>query len=237
MRIGTTIRNCIILGLVIAAPIARAQSSDIPAKLGKVTGTITFSGTIPEKKQLQVTKDQKVCGATPIYDESLAVGEKRGLANVVVFLEGLPKDGATKPMKITLDQSGCRYVPHVQAATVGSKLVMKNSDNTFHTVHSYLGSETMFNVPTVSHGSMEQVLEESGPVRLSCDAGHTWMGAWVYVLDHPFFAVTSTDGTFVVDGVPPGVYTVKAWHEKLGLRSGKVKIQPGSSSTLNLSFK
>lgn len=208
-----------------------------PTGGGSVSGTVVYKGKAPDKKKLQVTKDAAICGKKDIYDESLVVGRGGALANTVVFIDGIA-GGKAAGAKVVLDQVGCRYAPHVQAAMIGSKLTVKNSDAAMHNVHSYLNGSTVFNFATPTQGSqVEKELEEEGPIAVKCDAGHTWMNAWVYVLEHSYFSVTGQDGKFTIEGVPPGTYQVKTWHEKLGEKSGNVTVEANGTATMSFEYK
>jgi hypothetical protein len=178
------------------------------------------------------------CGTQPMHDETFAVGADHALGNVVVYLVGV--SGATKPAArdITLDQKDCRFVPHVQVTTVGSKVTVKNSDATLHTAHLRSGTQTLINEATPGGlTSPPHAITSAGPVSVSCDAGHTWMSAWIYVFDQPYFVMSGADGKFSLPSVPPGTYTLKAWHEKLGERTTKVTVTAGKPTHVELEFK
>jgi len=73
-------------------------------------------------------------------------------------------------------------------------------------------------------------------VPFKCDV-HGWMNAWVGVLDHPYYAVTSADGSFSLKGLPPGTYTIEAWHEKLGTQTQTVTVAEKESKDVQFTFK
>jgi hypothetical protein len=201
-----------------------------------VTGVIRYGGKAPTPTVVNKGAPP-ACGTDPVYDESLAVSNGK-LANVVVTVEGVPDDKPA-PAELALDQKGCRYLPHVQAGPVGSKITIANSDTTLHTAHAYHGANSLYNVATPTAGSkVAKDLTEAGPVRFKCDAGHSWMAAWVFVTDTSHFAVSKDDGSFAIPNVPPGTYTVKAWHETLGERTAKVTVPAGKpAAPLAIDFK
>jgi hypothetical protein len=73
-------------------------------------------------------------------------------------------------------------------------------------------------------------------VPFKCDV-HGWMNAYVGVLNHPYFAVTSASGTFTLKGLPPGTYTIEAWHEKLGAQTQSVSVAASETKDIAFTFK
>jgi len=205
-----------------AAPMARA---------GEVKGSIAFTGAAPDLTPLLVTKDQATCGKS-VPDESIEVSKGK-LANVVVTVKGAPAHpGITQ---VVLDQQKCRYHPHVQAAAAGSGLEIVNSDPLLHNIHGYLGQVTTFNVAMpLKDQKVTKKLAKPGVVRVKCDV-HSWMGAFVVVVDGPA-AVSGADGAFEIKDVPPGTYTVTAWHEKLGEKTAQVTVPASGAASLDFSF-
>ena len=195
---------------------------------GEVRGVVRFEGAVPPRGERETTKDRRVCGETqPV--ESLVVGDG-GLENVVVRV--VVPGAVAPPRTLALDQRGCRFVPHVQAATVGSTLELLNGDPILHSVHAYAGVTTAFDVPTPDRaGKLARPLPRAGPLRVGCDV-HPWMSAWVLVVDGPYHAVTGAGGRFSIAGVPPGTYTAIAWHESLGEKIATVTVSEGGSGEL-----
>ena len=197
---------------------------------GEVRGTARLEGPVPAAAPMEATKEKAVCGET-VPDDSIQVANGR-LRNVVVIVKGAP---APAPGTAVLDQKTCRFVPHVQAVAVGSTLDIVNGDPTLHNVHGYLGQATAFNVALPGKDQrVPRKLARPGIVAVRCDV-HAWMSAYVVVADAPF-AVTGEDGSFVVPGVPPGTWTVTAWHEKLGERTATVTVPPTGAATVEFSF-
>jgi hypothetical protein len=216
------------------APALAALSVIVPALAGagELRGKVRFLGAAPTAAALEVTKDRRVCGDSA-PDESLAVSAG-GLANVVVRV--VVPGAAAEPGRIALDQRGCRFVPHVQAAVVGSTLEILNGDPILHGVHGWAGVATAFDVPLAFQGQKKvQPLPRPGVIRVGCDV-HAWMSAWIVVVDGPHHAVTDARGEFAIAGVPPGTYTAIAWHERLGERVGTVTVPAEGAGKLELVY-
>jgi len=183
-----------------------------------VEGTVRVDGACPAIPPVKVAKDASVCGNEQ-PSEAAAAAADGSLRNVVVSLHAVKPPALAAPPppgKAVVDQVGCMYKPHVQAVTVGSELTLVNSDRVLHNVHANLAGVTVFNMAMPIKGQrLPTKLTRPGPVRLQCDAGHTWMNAWVYVLPEPTFAVTDEHGHFSIPAVPPGEYTIEYWHEPL----------------------
>ena len=113
--------------------------------LASVSGTVSVAGNYQSPKPLPVFKNRSFCGAQ-VSNETLLVGRLGGLRNAVIAFHPLDRKAAAQPMKLVLDNKQCAFAPHVQLATVGSDLLLKNSDPILHTVHARLGKETLFNV-------------------------------------------------------------------------------------------
>ena len=120
----------------------------------------------------------------------------------------------------TIDQKDCRYHPHVFGVRVGQPVEIMNSDPTLHNIHALPKDNAEFNngQPIQGMKMTHTFTAKEVMVPFKCDV-HGWMNAYVGVVDHPFFAVTDKDGKFVLKGLPPGTYTIEAWHEKLGVQT------------------
>jgi plastocyanin len=217
------------------------------ALAGEISGTIRAEKAPRELPAVKIAKDATVCGKEAARD-MLVVGPGGALANVVVAVKGArPARPPAPTAGAAVDQVGCRYTPHVQAVTVGTQLAVLNNDAVLHNVHGTVeggaSPVTVFNVAMpFKGGKSPQVLKRPGAIKLRCDAGHTWMSAYVHVFDHPFFAVTDEKGRFTIKDVPAGKYTVELWHEPLAdkqaplVRTATVEVSDGKTATLDTAF-
>lgn len=219
---------------------------------GEVVGTVRVAGPPREPPEpVAIAKDAAVCGKEAARD-SLVIGRGGGVANVVVSIKGLAPARPPAPVSgAAVDQVGCRYLPHVQAVTVGTALQVLNNDAVLHNVHGTVDGAgggapaTVFNIAMpFKGGKSPQVLKRPGVMKLRCDAGHSWMSAYVHVFDHPHYAVTDTQGRFTISGVPAGKHTLEYWHEPTAdkgrptVKTATVEVAPGKPTTADttLSF-
>jgi hypothetical protein len=196
-----------------AAP-GEYEGMDTVADAGTVSGTVMWKGAKPKLEPYPITKDNSVCGKEKPSNR-LIVGANSGVQYAVVSLVDIRKgkkiDTSVKPF---VDQVACEYVPHVQVVPANTKLTVINSDPILHNVHAYLGTATEFNLGMPIKGQrIDKELKKAGLVDLKCDAGHTWMNAYILVADHPYHAVSDANGAYTIKDVPPGTYKVKMWHE------------------------
>ena len=210
---------------------------------GDIQGKITFDGKAPKMKSLRMDADPVCVANNEVAPrrEWLILDENNGLKNVLVFVKessagsslagefNLPENPAV------IDQNGCIYVPHVLGVMVGQKLDILNSDGTLHNIHALPKVNKEFNnaMPRSKKRMTVQFDKSEAPFKVKCDV-HPWMGAFIGVFDHPYFAVTGDDGSYVISGLEPGVYVIEAWHEKLGSQTANVTV---GDSAANFTFK
>ena len=230
-----------------APPAATGASAPAPAAVdaataATVTGTISFAGTAPAPVPIKMTSDPSCAqpGAPPAVREDVMVGSGGGLQNVFVYV----KDGlgnrtfAAPEAPVVLDQKGCHYLPHVLGIQVGQPLEIRNDDATLHNVHAMAKQNAEFNQgqPLQGMKNIHTFSTKEVMVPFKCDV-HGWMNAFIGVLDHPFYAVTSADGSFSLKGLPPGTYTIEAWHEKLGTQTQMVTVGEKETKDVAMTFK
>jgi plastocyanin len=224
----------------VAGPSSGAKRVDA-AKAGTLTGRVVFEGPVPENPMVKMSGDPMCIKANSdgMTFEHYVVKDG-GLDNVFVHVkDGLGNyyfDTPSEPVK--LDQQGCRYVPHVVGVRVGQPVEVANSDETMHNVHALPDTNREFNFAQVVKGqkNVQTFTTAEVMVPLKCDL-HGWMNAYIGVVDHPYFAVTTNGGKFELKDLPAGTYTVEAWHQKAGRLTQQVTIGEKESRDLSFTFK
>jgi len=214
-----------------AAPEAAAPVEVAAAGSGSVAGRVNFTG---EDTDAEISMDaDPVCAG--LHSESVStetiVANDGGLANVFVYVkEGAGGGHAVPAEPVVLDQVGCTYVPHVAGIQVGQKLVIRNSDSTLHNVHAMPEANDEFNQgQPFQNMELEKTFDIAEVmVRFKCDV-HPWMGAYMGVVDNPFYTVSGADGSFSIEGLAAGDYVLEAWHETLGTRTVNVTVGDGAA--------
>jgi len=224
-----------------SAPAATA-AAPVSADAATLAGTVKFEGGAPKMAAIQMGADP-YCQSqhtTPVTDEEVVVGAAGELANVFVFIKNPPAGSYPAPSTpVTLDQKGCRYYPHVNAIQVGQKLEIKNDDATLHNVHAMPAVNSQFNEGQPVQGMVADKTfdkAETTPFKIKCDV-HGWMKSWMAVMPHPFYAVSQADGKFTIANLPPGTYTLVAWHEKYGQQEQSITVAPKESKAVSFTFK
>jgi plastocyanin len=213
-----------------------------PATAGSVTGTIRYKGSRPSPKVIDMSEEPACVEAHhgKAYDESLVVSKKGALANAFIYvksgLEG--KTFAIPPTRVTIDQSGCWFRPRVLGIQTGQTLQVINSDPVTHNIHPMAEINREWNH---SQGAGDppiarRFIKPEIMIRVKCNI-HSWMHAFIGVLDHPYFAVSKEDGSFEIKNLPPGAYTIAVWQEKLGTQEQQLTVPPHGTAEANFTFK
>src|SRR5256886_4343789 len=223
------------LAIALVAAVAVVAHGPGPAGAqggGTIEAAVTYAGA-PVVEELKVNKDTEKCGTEAVI-EKVVVGGTRALANVVVSVP--TAKGAPKMAKATVDQHGCKFVPHVTAMTPG-ELELKNSDDILHNIHTYSTANPSINKaqPKFKKVMMEK-FEKPEIIKLTCDV-HSWMLGWVAVLPTPFFAVSDASGAAKIENVPAGKQTVEVWHETLGKQTKEVDVKAGQGVKVGFEMK
>lgn len=226
-----------------AAPESAAPAATAPdlSNAGNVSGTISFTGDAPAAAEIALAADPfcQAAHSDAVTTSPVLVDADGGLMNVVVHVSGgLEGYSFDVPSDVpVLNQAGCIYDPHVLAVRAGQPFAVLNSDDTLHNVNVQPADNPAFNQGQPIVGmELEKVFDnpEIGvPVR--CDV-HPWMSAFINVFDHPYFAISGADGAFSIDQLPPGEYTIEAWHETLGTQTMEVTVGDGEAGTADFTF-
>jgi plastocyanin len=220
------------------------QANDIPSAAGgekhaaatsgptgRIRGVIRLQGDAPPQAFEAISENKNVCG-DKVGISRLSLGKEKGVQHAFVYLDGVPSSDVAKPREsLLVDQKNCQYAPHALIATAGSKIEITNSDPILHNVHAHQltdqGQTTLFNVAQPVKGQVYTVDKPLTPgiVFLTCEAGHPWMNGYIFVANHPYVTLSGNDGDFVIDGVPPGTYRIKMWHEGVRLKRNDKTLQ------------
>ena len=224
-----------------AAPAASGAKVD-PAPAGNVTGSVVVEGALPKNVAIKMNADPNCLTAAPgtqLQETYLVGGDGKSLGNVFVYVkDGLGNFVFDQPTDVVkIDQQGCRYHPHVFGARVGQTLEISNSDATLHNIHAMPKDNSEFNTaqPLKDMKTTHKFDKKEVMVPFKCEV-HGWMNAYAGVLDHPYYAVTPDTGKFELKGLPPGTYTVEAWHEKLGTQTQSVTIAASETKDVTFTF-
>ncbi|MBI2892995.1 MAG: hypothetical protein HYY06_05550 [Deltaproteobacteria bacterium] len=204
---------------------------------GTIHGKVAFTGTRPTPTPLKRDQDP-FCARTAMNDEQVVVNDDATLRNVIVHLtKGVTGNYPAPSAHALVEQHDCMYRPRAQAIVAGQTLEIKNGDQTLHNVHTYQGTETLFNRAQIagSPAIEREITDYEGVMTLKCDV-HGWMAAFILVSNHPFFATTGEDGSFTIQNVPVGTYTIESWHEKLGRKTQEVTVTRDGTAEVNLSY-
>jgi plastocyanin/predicted small lipoprotein YifL len=222
---------------------AEQQATPIDqSTVGSVSGKISFEGTKPKLARILMDQDpvcvQKHSG--PVYAEDGMVNDNGTLPNVFVYVKsGAEKyNFATPTASVELDQDGCMYKPHVLGIMVGQTLNVLTKDATSHNIHPMPKDNREWNLSQPPGGApIEQKFTRPEiMIPVKCNQ-HPWMRAYIGVTKNPFYAVTGSDGTFTIKGLPPGEYTIEAWTATFGTQEQKVTVGPSEAKTLDFTFK
>lgn len=207
---------------------------------GSIKGTIKASSKPDET--VTVNKDNAHCG-DKLPAEKFIIGGDGGLKNAVVKLEGIAKgkDFESKDDPVVTNKD-CKFVPHVMVTRAGAAMKVGNGDPLLHNSHFFLvegeKKKNIINLALPKQGleiSKPKILAKAGLLSLQCDA-HNFMQGWIWVLEHPYAAVTGSDGSFELKDVPAGSYKLTVWHEALGEKTVDVTVGAGKATTTNFTF-
>lgn len=220
----------------VVIPSASAPYTVAPVAVnGSITGTVTFKRSINPLPAVDAGADAALCGPS-IADESV-----NGVGGVVVWLEGVRTGKAPAlERRVELENDRCRLVPRVQAAMVGSAVNVITHDDFRQHLRFIAGGDSAPRA-SIQLGGGEQVIPTELPFKragmvIVRDTAHAWPKAYLAVFDHPYFAVTTAAGAFSIDSVPPGKYTLHAWHERTKVAEQAVEVTGGGALKLSIAL-
>jgi hypothetical protein len=224
-----------------SAPAAAPAAPIDPATAATITGKIAFTGTKPSPVRIRMDAVPACTEANkePVYSEEVVVNDNGTLRDVYVYVkEGLGDRSFPAPAEsVKLEQLGCTYKPHVLGIMVGQNFEVTNDDPTNHNVHPLPTSNREWNQsqPPGSSPIVQTFARPEVMIPIKCNV-HPWMKAYIGVQRHPFFAVTGGDGTFTIQGLPPGDYVIETWQEKYGTQQMNVTVGPSETKTVDFTY-
>lgn len=218
-------------------------------------GTVNFEGAVPHDEIIVINTDVEYCGKEQNAGKYLISGSR--IENVVVWIEGIEKGKAVPQKNVDVSIKNCRAVPHVNIGFVGGEYAFKNDDKILHTIQSKLGlayqkkvssrpledGASIYNLALPKTGlevrkpikKWHRYTEDTGFIQVRSNT-HNWIRGYIYIFDHPYAAVTDASGAFVMEGLPAGEYTLKAWHEGFGIQEKKITVKSGESMEIEIAF-
>ncbi|NDF15250.1 hypothetical protein EB061_08010 [bacterium] len=226
-------------GATAPAPAVESPAS-VPATGAIIHGLALWEGPGPDLQKLALPAICNPSGKPEIFANDILIRDgkiRNVLVRVVKGLEG--KSFPEVPAETAvLDQKDCQYEPRVIALRVGQKLDILNSDPTFHNVKTNSKSNENFNVAMPSKNDRITKVFSHPELFIESECSvHPWMSASIAVMDHPYYSVTDEQGEFTIRNLPPGEYTIEAWHEVFGTRSQTVTLQGTETREMNFTFR
>src|SRR6185436_4240949 len=217
------------------APATPKVEAFVPIKGASISGQVKVKGDVKKRKKIKMDADPK-CAAlhsdAPMMDDVVVDAEGNVQWAFVYVKKGAEGKKPEAVAPAVINQTGCRYEPHVLGIVVGQDLIIKNSDDLLHNIHAlpFTNKEFNFGQPTKGLEEKKQFTAQEVMVKVKCDV-HPWMSAWIGVVDHGFFAVTGADGKYAIPGgLPDGKYTVEVWHEGYKSVVSEVDVKGGAGT-------
>jgi len=241
-------------GMLLASGIAAHGYETIAVKDGAtLQGVVKFMGSVPADEKVDITKNQEVCGKTQMRGKYVITNQR--VKNAVVWIDGIEKGKPLTKNPVNVTVKNCMAEPHVNVGCVGGKFVLRNDDDIMHTVQLKLGLEyqtkvsgrpvkdgaTIYNLALPNKGvNIEKPIKEyhrytkdTGFIQVKSNTDEC-MGGYIFVFDHPYAAVTDDQGSFSMDNLPPGQYTLTIWHEGFKKQEQHITVSPGEAKHVEI---
>jgi plastocyanin len=209
------------------------------ARAGGITGKVTFTGTPPKMRPIDMAKEPSCAKqhATPVMTETVVTGPENTLGNVVVYISAGAQPAGPPAEAVRYDQKGCEYIPHVAILQVGQPLEIYNDDETSHNIHPLAKVNAEWNKSQPAGAPpIKASYDKAEFIAVKCNV-HPWMHGYFAVLSTSHAALTGAGGTYTIKDVPPGKYTVTAWHERFGTQTAEVTVSDAGPATADFVFK
>jgi hypothetical protein len=227
------------LALVVLAGFAIAVLGAPPAGSGAIEGKVTYTGTPPKMKPIDMAKEP-TCAKEhnpPEMAQNVVTGPGNALQYVVVYISAGEQPSPTPSQAVRFDQKGCMYIPHVLPMQVGQELLIYTDDPFAHNIHPLPKVNPEWNKSQPPGAApIDTKWDKPEFIEVKCNI-HPWMHGYFVVLRTSRYAVTDNNGAFSLKGLPAGKYTVTAWQEQYGTQSQEVTISGSETKTANFVFK
>lgn len=227
------------LGAVVLAGSALAGRAAPPVAGGTISGKVTYTGTVPKMRPIDMAKEPSCAKqhATPVATENVVTGPGNTLRYVVVYVSAGDQASAAASEAVRYDQKGCQYVPHVLVMQAGQPLEIYNDDQTSHNIHPLAKVNPEWNKSQpMGSPPIHTAWEKPEFIPVKCNV-HSWMHGYFIVLMTSHYGVSGEDGSFSIKDLPPGKYTVTAWHEQFGTQTQEVTVSGTETKTADFAFK
>jgi hypothetical protein len=206
---------------------------------GAIMGSVTYTGTPLKAEPINMSKEPVCIKMHPngLMTEKVVTGPGNTLQNVVVYISAGSDISPVPTAPVNFDQQACHYTTHVLAFRAGQDVKISNSDPFSHNIHPIARINREWNrIQPAGTPPFAYSYENEEFIPIKCNI-HSWMQAYFVVLKTGHFAVTGEDGRFTLPDLPPGPYTVTAWHETYGTRNQEITIVGGQTLTVNFVFQ
>lgn len=251
-----SVKHALVIALLSCACFAGSRVGEVDAyetapvaNGATLQGRVSFKGTPPPAKRFELWRfpDRAFCGALSDGEgqrllREVVVGQDGGLKDVVIIIEGVEKG---KPFTFTdaqVEANVCQFLPFVSVVGDKRQITVTNRDPVSHDIQGYaydqVGVDIVLHRPSLrATGTTDVVNLVKGRKIFTMQCGrHPYMQSWGYAIDNPYYAVTDLDGTFTIGDLPPGTYTLKAWHPILGTQEQEIVV-PNGTTTVELAFE